>query len=120
MELLKAKISLKDSFKITALLDINVKIHIMIKELIKKDILAKRKGPKLEFVSHIDHSRPFLGLYKDIKVAIRRLKTRHPIFIVKTEDHDLVLGQFLLNSVKFNQEYKLNGILDTITHLKRH
>ncbi len=39
----------------------------------------------------------------------------HPIFVIENGDHDLVLGQLFLNSVKFNQEYNPNDILGTIT-----
>ena len=35
-------------------------------------------------------------------------------------DHDLVLGQPFLNSVKFSQEYKPDKIFGTITHLHTH
>ena len=37
--------------------------------------------------------------------------------MVEIEDYDLVLGQLFLNSVKFSQEYKSDGIFGTITHL---
>ena len=78
--------------------------------------LAIRRGRKLELISHTGHSRPFLGLCKDVEVAIGGLKKKQPIFVVENEDHDLVLGQLFLNSVKFSQEYKPDGIFDTITH----
>ncbi len=66
--------------------------------------LAIRRGPKLESISHTSHSRLFLALCKNVKVAIRGLKARHPIFVVENRDHDLLLGQPFLNSVKFNPE----------------
>ena len=62
------------------------------------------------------HSQPFLGLYEDVEVAIGGLKTRHPIFMVEAGDHDLVLGQLFLNSMKFSQEYKPDGIFSTIIY----
>lgn len=78
--------------------------------------LAMRHSPKLELVSHTGHSRPFFGLCKDVEIAIGGLKTRHPIFVVEHGDHDLLLGLNFINSVKFCQEYKPDGIFDTITH----
>ena len=36
--------------------------------------------------------------------------------MVETGDHNLVLDQPFLNFVKFSQEYKLDGIFNTITH----
>lgn len=40
--------------------------------------------------------------------------------MVETGDHELVLGQNFLNSVKFSQEYKPGGIFGTITHPSTH
>lgn len=76
-----------------------------------------KKGLKLELISYTSHSQLFLGFSEDIKVVIRGLKTRNAIFTIKAEDHNLVLGQCFLNSVKFNSKNKLNGIFNTITHL---
>ena len=61
-----------------------------------------RKRLKLELVSHTSHSRSFLGFSEDVEVAIKKLKTRHPIFVLEAGDHDLVLGQSFLNFVKFS------------------
>lgn len=55
--------------------------------------LAIRKGLKLELVSHIGHNCPFLRFYADIEVVIKGLKTKHPIFVIKARDQDLILGQ---------------------------
>lgn len=51
-----------------------------------------RQDLKLELFSYNNHSRPFFGFYKDVEVAIGRIKTRHTIFIVKTGDYNLVLS----------------------------
>lgn len=74
-------------------------------------------GPKLELISCIDYSCPFLVIYKDIQVVIGGLKMRYLIFIIEYKDHDLVLGQSFLNSVKFSQEYIPNEIFGTIAQL---
>lgn len=116
----KAKVRLEDGSKLTALLDTCAKINVMTKEVMEDAGLAMRRGPKLELVSHTGHSRPFLGLCEDVEVAIGGLKTRHHIFVVETGDHDLVLGQPFLNSVKFSQEYKPDGIFGAITHPYTH
>ena len=116
----KAKVRLEDGSKVTALLDTGAEINVMTREVMEDAGLAMRRGPKLELVSHTGHSRPFLGLCEDVEVVIGGLKTRHPIFVVETGDHDLVLGQPFLNSVKFSQEYKPDGIFGTITHPYTH
>ena len=102
MGLQKAKVRLENSFKFTALLNTGAKINIITRKLMEEANLAMKKRLKLELVLYTSYSQPFLRPCKDIKVAIKELKTRHPIFVVKTGDHKLVLGQPFLNSVKFN------------------
>ena len=112
----KAKICLEDDFKIIAPLDTGAEINIIIKKLMKEANLAMRKRPKLELVSHTGQSQLFLRFCEYVEIAIGRLKTKHPIFVIEAGDHDLVLGQLFLNFVKFNWEYKPDGIFSTITH----
>ena len=112
----KAKVRLEDGSKVTALLDTAAKINVMNRKVIEDIGLAIRCGSKLGCVSHTSHNHSFFELYEDMEVAIRGLKTRHLIFVVEYRDQDLVFGQSFLNSVKFSQEYKPNGIFHTITH----
>lgn len=114
----KTKVRLEDGSKVLALLDTGAEIDLMTREVMEDAGLAIRRGPRLELVSHTGHSRPFLGLCKDVKVAVGGLKTRHPIFVVEHGDHDLVLGQSFLNAVKFSQDYKPDGVFGTIIHLQ--
>lgn len=116
----KAKVHLKDGFKVIAFLDTSAEINFIIKKLMENINLAIKQGLKLELVLHIDHSRFFLSFCEDIEVIIEGLKTRYPIFIIETRDHDFVLGQPFLNFVKFSQEYKSDEIFGTITRLHTH
>ncbi len=98
----KAKVRLEDGSKVTTLFDTGTEINVMIRKLMENANLAIKKGSKLKLVSHTDHNRPFLRLCEDVEVAIGGLKTRHPIFVVEAGDHDLVLSQPFLNSMKFS------------------
>lgn len=98
----KAKIRLEDGLKILALLDIGVEINILRKEVMKSAGLAMRQSLCLELIFHISHGQSFLGLCKDVEMRVGSLKTKHPIFVVKHRDHNLVLRQLLLNTVKFS------------------
>ncbi len=89
----------------------------MTKELMEDANLTMRRGPKLELVSHTGHIRPLISICENFEVGVGGLKTKLPVFVVEACDHDLILGQPFLNSVKFNQEYKPDGIFGTITHL---
>lgn len=55
----------------------------MTKKAIEDTGLTMQEGPKLELISYTGHNCLFLGLCKDIKIAIRELKIRYPIFVVK-------------------------------------
>lgn len=55
-----------------------------------------------------------------MKIAIKKIKIRDLIFEIKVEDHDHVLGQLFLNSVKFSPEYKPDEIFGTIAPLYMH
>ena len=111
---------MEDGFKVIALLDTGTEINIMIRELMEEANLAMRKGPKLELVSYTGHSQLFLGLCENVEVVIGGLKIRHSIFGLEARDHDLVLSQPFLNSMKFSQKYKPDGIFGIITHLYMH
>lgn len=58
----------------------------------------------------------FFCLYKDVEIAIKTLKIRHSIFVIKTKNQDLVLEQIFLNFIKFIQKYRFNQIFGTITN----
>lgn len=88
----------------------------MTKKVINNTGLAIKERLKLELVLYTKHSQLFLDLCKDVKIAIGGLKTRHSIYVIEVEDHDLVLEQPFLNAVKFSQYYKQNKILGSITH----
>ena len=75
---------MEDLSNIKALIDTSVKINIMIRQLIEEINLALKKRPRLKLVSYTGHSRFFLEVCEDIKVAIEGLKIRHPIFVIKS------------------------------------
>lgn len=62
----------------------------MIKEVMENTKLVIKQRLKLELILYIENSQPFLGLYKDIKIAISNLKIRHSIFVEEIEDYNLV------------------------------
>ena len=79
----KAKVCIKDGSKVTALLDTGVEINLMTRELMEDVNLAIRQKRKLELVLYTEYSRIFYGLCENVGVAIKGLKTRHPIFWLK-------------------------------------
>lgn len=79
--------------------------------------LVMKQRQKLKLILHIKYSQLFLGLYDDVDVAISGLKTRYAIFMIEAEDHNLVLEQPFLNTIKFKQDYKPNRVSGSFTHL---
>lgn len=61
-----------------------------------------RQGLKFELVLYRGHSQPFCGFCKDVEVTIGELKTRYPIFMIKSEDNNLMLGQSFWNFAQFS------------------
>ena len=116
----KAKVCLEDGSQVTVLLDTRTEINIMTKKLIEEANLTMRKRPKLELVSYTGHSWLFLRLCKNIEITLGELKTKHPIFVIEAGDHNLILGQLFLNSVKFSQKYKPDRMFNIITYLYMH
>lgn len=109
------RVRLEDGPKVFALLDTGAEINVMTKEVMEDAGVAMRRGPRLELVSHTGHSRPFLGLCEDVKLAVGGLITRHPICVIEHGDHDYVLGQFFLKAVKSSDDYKPDRVF-SITH----
>lgn len=113
---LKTIVRLENGSKVTAFLDTSVKINVMTRERIEDMGWAMQYSLKLELISYIGHNHSFLGFCEDIEVFLRVFKTRYSIFILKIGDHNLMLEQLFLNSVKFSQKYKPDGIFGTITY----
>lgn len=112
----KIRVRREDIFKITAFLNTGTEINIITSEVIEDAGLAMQQGPKLKLVSHTWQSHLFHSFCENVEMVMGRLKIKHPIFIMEYRDHNLVLGQLFLNSMKFSQEYKPDGIFGTITH----
>lgn len=112
----KAPVRLVDSYKVTTFLDTGAEINIITRKVIEVARLAMQRSLKLELVSHTGHNHSFFSLYTDIEIGIGSLKIRHSIFVIEQENHDLVLDQLFLNSVKFSQKYKQNDIFGSITY----
>lgn len=89
----KVKVGFEDGSRVMTLLDTRVEMNIMTRELMEDATLAMRQGSKLDLISNTGQSCFFLGLCEDVEVVIGGLKTRYPIFVIETRDHDLVLGQ---------------------------
>lgn len=50
-----------------------------------------RQGPERKLILYTSHNHFIFGLFNDVKIAMRGLKTRHLIFMVEAGDHDFVL-----------------------------
>ena len=69
-------------------LDTCAEINVMTRKIMEDAGLAMQYGLKLELTSYINHSYFFLGPCENVKIAIRGLKIRHPIFVIEQRDHN--------------------------------
>lgn len=76
---------LKIDFKVTALLNINVKIDVIIRILLIDSNLVLRQEFKLKFILYSSYS-PISQFFGNVKVAIRGLMTRYLTFIFEKLD----------------------------------
>lgn len=117
IKLPKIKICLEDSFKIITLLNTDIEINVIIGKLMENANLAIKWGSKLKLVFYISQNCSFLSFCKYIEIAIKGSRIKNPIFIIETDNYNLVLSQPFLNSTKFIKKYKPDKIFVTIIYL---
>lgn len=98
----KAKVCFENGSKVLVLLDTGAETNIIIKKSMQNTRLAMTQDACLELVSYTGHSQLLLDLCKDVKVVVNGLKIRHSIFVIEHKNHNLILRQSFLNSVKFS------------------
>lgn len=77
--------------------------------------LAMRKAPRLGFVTHTSHRRPFVGVCENEAVNIGVLIIDTSVFVVENGDHSLVLDQSFLHQGPVSQQYRSDGVFGHLT-----
>jgi hypothetical protein len=66
------------------------KINVMIRKLMNKTRIIIRFESRLRLIFYIEHDMNFNEIYDDVKLNIKKLKTRHHIFVIVHANHQLV------------------------------
>jgi hypothetical protein len=90
-EFLKKKIIIESVVKIIELMNSKTKINVMIKRLMNKTRIIMRFESRLRLIFYIDHDMNFDEICDDVELNIKRLKTRHHIFVIIHANHQLIL-----------------------------
>ncbi len=89
-EFFKAKIIIEDVVRIIELMNSKTKINVMIKRLMNKTKIIMRLKFRFRLIFHIDHDMNFDEVCDDVELNIKRLKTRHHIFVMIHANHQFV------------------------------
>jgi hypothetical protein len=106
----KIKIIIENVIKIIELMNLKTKINVMIKRLMNKTKIIIYFESRLRLIFYIEHDINFDEICDDVELNIKKLKTRHHIFVIVHADHQLVFDQFFLIDLSANYDYRLNEI----------
>ncbi len=109
-EFFKTKIIIKNIVKIIELMNSKTKINVMIKKLMNKTRIIMRFESRFRLIFNIDHDMNFDEMYNDVELNIKKLKTRHHIFVIVHASHQLVFDQFFLIDLNTNYNYRFNEV----------
>ena len=83
----KIRILMKDSVKITALLNSKAEINVMIQRFMRTTNLFMRIESRLRLISHTKHEMNFVEICRDVIIDIKEFVTYHHIFVIIHVDH---------------------------------
>ena len=91
------------------------KIENLILSMIAATSLAICKRLYLELVMHTSHHYLFVKICENIAINVDALIIQTWVFIVKTDNHLLILGQLFLYKGKFSQQYLADSVYSHLT-----
>jgi hypothetical protein len=68
-------------------MNLKTKINVMIKKLMNKTKIILRFKFRFRLIFYIDHDMNFDKIYDDVKLNIKKLKTRYYIFVIVYANH---------------------------------
>jgi hypothetical protein len=82
---------IEKAMKMSKLMNSSVEINVMTKRLMNKIDIIMRSDFRLRLIFHIEHDINFDDVCDDVELNIKKMKTRHHVFVVAHVDHQLVL-----------------------------
>ena len=106
----KMSIKRKNETRYTALIDIDVEINVMIEKIMIKESLIMRSRFHMNFVSYIDHTKNFLRICENVKMNIKKFRSRYHIFVMNKANYVLMLDQSFMKKNKTSIQWRSNDI----------
>lgn len=91
-------------------------VNVMDRQTMLNAGLAMCPGPRIRLVPHNGSSAAFAGVCENVEVDAGGLATVHPIFVVDTAFHALMLGQLFLIKIRFRQTFEDDRMSGTISN----
>ncbi len=78
---------IEKTIKMSKLINLNVKINIKMRRLINKINIIMRFDFRLRLIFYIEHDINFDYVCDDVELNIKKIKTRHYVFVVVHVNH---------------------------------
>ncbi len=73
--------------RMSKLMNSDVKINVMMRRLMNKVDIIMRFDLRFRLIFHIEHDMNFDDICNDVELNVKKMKTRHYVFVVVYVDH---------------------------------
>jgi hypothetical protein len=101
---------IEKTMRMSKLMNFDVEINVMTRRLMNKTDIIMRFDSRLRLIFHIEHDMNFDDVCDDVELNIKKMKTRHHVFVVAHVDHQLILKQSFLIDFNVNYDYRFDEI----------
>ncbi len=103
--------------RVSKLMNFDVKINVMTRRLMNKIDITMRSDLRLRLIFYIEHDMTFDDVCDDVKLNIKKMKTRHHVFVIVHVNHQLVLKQSFLIDFNVNYDYRFDEVYVVLINL---
>ncbi len=82
---------IEKTMRVLKLMNSDVEINVMTRRLMNKIDITMRSDLRLRLIFHIEHDMNFDDVCDDVELNIKKMKTRHHVFVVVHVNHQFVL-----------------------------
>ena len=117
VEISKTIVSLAEK-NVKVLLNSEIEICIMTLEILNRCDLAMKSDSKFHVINVTENKVFFEKMCENAKVCLEEIIVRIFIFVIKNEDHDLILETFYERKIMFSSKYFIDNFCEIIIHSK--
>jgi hypothetical protein len=111
------KVIIEKTMRMSKLMNFDVEINVMTRRLMNKVDIIMRSDFRLRLIFHIEHDKNFDDVCNDVELNIKKMKTRHHVFVVVHVDHQFVLKQSFFIDFNVNYDYHFDEVYVVLTNL---